>query len=93
MAVVTVIHDDGRVTRMTDTRFAAVQSDGWRLYDPASVSPSTSASVRHILAAVGNDPVKAAAALDLERSDRNRPTLIKKLAAIADAGASTSEEE
>lgn len=93
MAVVTAIHDDGRIARMTDKRFAAVAGNGWRLHDPASVAPSTDTTVRQVLSAVGDDPVKAAAALELESQGRNRPTLTTKLAAIVDAGADPSKED
>lgn len=92
MAIVTVVHEDGRTARMTESRFAAVASNGWQLYDPASVvDPPNQKAVRKILDEVGDDPVKASAALALEQDGKNRPTLTKKLTAIVDAGGTTQE--
>lgn len=90
MAVVNAIHEDGRTARMSAARFAAVAGNGWRLHDPASVAPDPKgAPVHKVLDEVGDDPVKAAAALDLERDGKNRPTLISKLEAIVAAGTTT----
>ena len=48
------------------------------------------ARVRDVLAEVGDDPEKAAAALEVEKAGENRPTLVSKLEEIvaksADAG-------
>lgn len=42
--------------------------------------------IKDVLAEVGDDPEKAAAALDAEKSSEARPTLIVKLEAIVNAG-------
>jgi hypothetical protein len=68
---------------MSEKRFAAVQSDGWRLENPQNLVESTDDNIDQVLADVGNDPVKAAAAMDVEAAGKNRPTLISRLAAIA----------
>lgn len=83
MAVVKVIHEDGRTARMSRKRFAAVQADGWRLAEPGRVVDADLAGIDDVLAEVGNDPVKAAAAIEHEAAGKNRITLITKLQAIA----------
>lgn len=86
MTVVAVVNEDGRTTRMTTERLAMVADQGWRLADPADVIESTAAdNIDQILNEVGDDPVKAAAALDLEQAGKNRTTLVAKLKAIADS--------
>lgn len=63
---------------------------GWEPVDSEVTVPTLAdGTVDEVLAAVGDDPVKAAAALDAERSGKNRKTLIEALAAIADP---TSQE-
>lgn len=83
MAVVTVVHKDGRTARMTTGRLAKVADQGWRPLDPTKViETSTDDNIDTILGEVGDDPVKAQAALAIERDGKNRSTLVSKLEAI-----------
>jgi transketolase len=85
--VVEVIHESGATSRMTKkaftTRFA---NEGWRLANPTDLVESTDENIAEVLALVGDDPAKAAAAIDVEAAGKNRPTLIEKLTAIVDGG-------
>lgn len=84
MAVVTVVHEDGRTARMTPDRLARVADRGWRVLDPSKVvETSGDDNITTILDEVGDDPVKAAAALAIERAGKNRSTLVSKLETIA----------
>lgn len=84
MAVVTVVHEDGRTARMTTDRLARVADRGWRVVDPTKVvETSSDDNIATVLDEVGDDPVKAAAALDIERAGKNRSTLVSKLETIA----------
>lgn len=51
-------------------------------------APETSAegTIKDVLAAVGEDPTKAAAALETEKAGENRTTLVSKLEAIVASG-------
>lgn len=85
MAVVAVENADGRTTRMTTERLARVSDQGWRAVDPGQVVETTADdNIDVILGEVGDDPVKAAAALKIEKAGKNRSTLVAKLKAIAD---------
>lgn len=70
--------DRGKSADVDDELAADLLDQGWV---EASSAP---ASVADVLAEVGDDPVKAAAALAVEEGQANpRPTLTKKLTAIA----------
>jgi hypothetical protein len=59
--------------------------DGWVPVEPAEVVPAVAErTVADVLAEVGDDPVKAAAALEAERSGKARKGLIEPLTTIAD---------
>lgn len=59
--------------------------DGWVPVEPEQVVPAvTERTVASVLAEVGDDPVKAAAALEAERSGKNRKGLVEPLTTIAD---------
>lgn len=64
---------------------SAVQHiDGFVLANPADVAGDVAElTVHEVVADVGSDPVKAAAALQVEKSGRNRPTLTTQLDRIA----------
>lgn len=84
MAVVAVENSDGRTTFMTTERLARVGDQGWRAVDPGQVIETTSDdNIADILGEVGDDPVKAEAALKIEKAGKNRSTLVAKLKAIA----------
>lgn len=84
MAVVAAVHEDGRTTFMTTERLAEVTEQGWRAVDPTQVVETTADdNVDTILGEVGDDPVKAAAALKIEKAGKNRTTLVSKLKTIA----------
>lgn len=84
MSVVTVVHEDGRTARMTTARLAQIADRGWRALDPSKVvDTSSDDNIATILDSVGDDPVKAAAALEIEKAGKNRSTLVPKLEAIA----------
>jgi hypothetical protein len=91
MPLVDAVHSDGRRTRMT-TR-ALARAHGWSLANPADVVDTSDKTVADVLDDVGDDPVKAAAALEVEREGKNRTTLINRLAGVVDAAASIESEE
>ncbi|MBP7596808.1 MAG: hypothetical protein KA755_14310 [Candidatus Microthrix sp.] len=74
----------GKPVEVDDVLGADLVDQGW-------VEASTVVdTVADVLAEVGDDPVKAAAALAVEEGQANpRPTLTKKLAAIAAADTDT----
>jgi hypothetical protein len=82
MPLVDVIHDDGRRTRMTPRALAKAQ--GWREANPEQSVDPDGHTIAEVLEAVGDDPVKAEAALEAERQGKNRSTLTQKLADVAD---------
>lgn len=56
---------------------------GWKPVDDDVKVPSLAdGSVSTVLAAVGDDPVKAAAALEAERAGKGRTTLVERLSEI-----------
>lgn len=67
------------VVEADDSNRAMYESQGWRS------ASRKSDRVDDILAAVGNDRVKAreALALEQEKGDKARPSLVEKLAALA----------
>ncbi len=86
MPVIAVVNEDGRTARMTTERLAEVADQGWRAVDPSQVIDASSDDhIDRILGEVGDDPIKAAAALELERAGKNRKTLVAKLTAIANS--------
>lgn len=56
---------------------------GWEPIDPTDVVSTATATVTQVLADVGDDPVKAAAALEAERSStKPRKSLVEGLSRI-----------
>lgn len=56
---------------------------GWEPVDATEVVPVEGATVAQVLAEVGDDPVKAAAALEAEQASPNpRSTLVERLSRI-----------
>lgn len=71
---------------------AALAAGKFPLWEPVDRAemPSTAVdgTVDEVLATVGDDPIKAAAALDAERAGKNRKGLVEPLTAIVEkAGA------
>lgn len=56
---------------------------GWVPVSTTEAAPADG-TVAEVLAEVGDDPVKAAAALEQERAGRGRSTLVDRLQSIAD---------
>jgi hypothetical protein len=80
-----IVHDGtGGRAHIPRTALAAHVRRGWRPADPHQVVEAAG-TVADVLAEVGDDPVKAAAALDLEHAGRQRTTLIGALEDIATA--------
>lgn len=64
---------------------ALVREGGWQYTDPSSVISTEDSNIAEVLTQVGDDPVKARAALDAEKAGKNRSTLTSKLAEIVGA--------
>jgi hypothetical protein len=57
---------------------------GWEPVDAnAHVATAADGTVAQVLDQVGNDPVRAAAALEAEQAGKNRTTLVERLSEIA----------
>lgn len=66
------------------TALPRMAAQGWYEVDETSPAKPADDSVKAILAAVGDDPEKAADALATETAGKNRTTLIAKLQALID---------
>lgn len=71
----------GATTTVPESRLRHITDKGWRVTEPADVV-DVSGNVDDVLAAVGDDPALAQAALDAEKADRNRSTLVNQLSGI-----------
>ena len=94
---VDIVHD-GTAGRATVQRSALPvhAKAGWRPADPTEVI-DTDANIVDVLAEVGDDAVKARAAIEVETANRGRKTLLTQLQTIADrsdqTGAAGDPEE
>ena len=58
---------------------------GWEPVDPDVEVPSlVDGTIAEVEARIGDDPAKAAVALEQERAGKNRTTLVERLSEIAD---------
>lgn len=58
---------------------------GWKPVESSMVVPSLAdGTISQVLDAVGDDPVKAAAALEAERAGKGRSTLVDRLSEITE---------
>lgn len=88
---VTLTHPD-----LPDVTLERERGDAWVLERSGWVisggSAATDGTVAEVLSAVGDDPTKAAAALEAERNAKNRSSLVGQLEAIANTHPESQED-
>lgn len=75
------------ITDVPDDKLQSWLDQGWLEVDAEGklLKAAKPPSIKDVLAEVGDDPEKAAAALEAEQAGSARPTLVEKLQGIADS--------